>query len=183
MGGSAHDSSLAIAVDQRGHAYVIGRTWSTDFPTQNALQPDSGDVFIAKLSANGRRLLYSTYLGGSSDEYVPAIAVDQEGNAYVAGNTTSTDFPTRHALQPACALGPEGLCSDAFITKVNARGRLIYSTFLGGSGGEYANGIAVDREGNAYVTGETRSTDFPTRHALQPALGGDADVFVVKIRQ
>ena len=187
LGGSGFDSPTAIAVDQQGHAYVTVYTQSIDLPTQNALQPDSGDVYIAKLSANGRQLLYSTYFGGSSDEYVSAIAVDQEGNAYLGGSTASTDFPTRQALQPACALDPDGVCQDAFIAKLNATGsRLLYSTFLGGSSGDGANGIAVDQEGNAYVGGGTASTDFPTRQALQPACALDPDdvcqdAFIVKL--
>ena len=137
LGGSGFDYINAIAVDRHGHVYVIGYTQSIDFPTQHALQPvigavGSSDVFIAKLNANGRRLLYATYLGGSGEEFPGGLAVDQEGHAYVTGYTPSPDFPTRQALQPACALSPEGFCSDAFIVKLSATGsRLLYATYPG----------------------------------------------------
>jgi hypothetical protein len=121
-------------------------------------------------------LAYSTYLGGSGSDLYPAIAVDSSGNAYVTGQTNSGDFPTANAIQPVI----HG--SDAFVTKINRDGTaLVYSTYLGGSGGDGAASIAVDRGGNAYITGTTESGDFPSVNAIQPEFGGAGDAFVAKI--
>jgi Bacterial Ig-like domain (group 3)/Beta-propeller repeat len=186
VGGSGADQGNGIAVDSAGSAYVTGWTTSTDFPTKNPLQPSyggSGDAFVAKLNPAGSALLYSTYLGGSRSDHAYGIAVDSSGNAYVAGYTSSTDFPTMNPLQPAL-YGYE----DAFVTEINPTGSaLVYSTYLGGSGSDHAYGIAVDSSGNAYVTGITQSTNFPvTPGAIQPACGGadncaSGDAFVTEI--
>lgn len=189
LGGSGSEQlSGDIAVDGAGNAYVTGRTTSTDFPTLNAMQGAFGggqaDAFVTKLDTNGA-LAYSTYLGGGSDfapgfgpERASGIAVDADGNAYVAGWTDSTDFPTLNALQGALAGGG----TDAFVTKLDANGTLSYSTFLGGNGTDEGRGIAVDGSGNATVTGNTKASDFPTMNALQGALaGGDEDAFVTKL--
>jgi hypothetical protein len=183
LGGSGVDYGYGIAVDSSGNAYVTGRTYSTDFPTANPLQASCKgelDAFIAKLNPAGSALAYSTYLGGDRYDEGNGIAVDPSGNAYVAGVTYSANFPTVGALQATC-----GGCSsnaDAFVAKVNAIGSaLVYSTFLGGSGVDYGYGIAVDSSGNAYVTGETSSTDFPVARPLQPSAHGNFDVFVTKI--
>src|SRR6266404_2069098 len=123
-------------------------------------------------------LIYSTYLGGSSDDVGFGIAVDSVGNTYVTGRTSSADFPTMNPLQPTFAGGPY----DVFVTKLSATGSaLVYSTYLGGSGDEFGYGIAVDGAGNAYVTGWTTSTDFPTINPFQPTYGGNSDAFVAKI--
>ena len=183
LGGSGDEEGVGIAVDRAGQAYVTGGpTNSTDFPTtREALQPTFGgvyDAFVAKLNARGTALVYSTYLGGSEFENGSGIAVDRAGQAYVTGYTLSTDFPTKNALQSTF-----GGVEDAFVTKLNARGAaLVYSTYLGGSSLEFGGGIAVDRAGQAYVTGQTQSTDFPTKNALQPTFGGVEDAFVTKIR-
>jgi hypothetical protein len=180
LGGSGTDAGQGIAVDAAGNAYVTGQTTSTDFPTANALQPANGggaDAFVAKLNAAGTALAYSTYLGGSADDSGDGIAVDSQGNAYVTGATTSTNFPTANPLQPAY-----GGNSDAFVAKLNAMGSaLVYATYLGGSGDDVGQGIAVDSQGNAYVTGYTGSTNFPTANTLQPANGGGQDAFLAKI--
>jgi Bacterial Ig-like domain (group 3)/Beta-propeller repeat len=183
LGGSKGAGGTGIAVDSAGNAYVVGSTSSSDFPTKNPLQPNyagGGDAFVSKFDPTGSALVYSTYLGGSSGETGYGIAVDSAGSAYVTGVTTSTDFPTEDALQPNYG-GGGTYYGDAFVTKINAAGSaLVYSTYLGGSGGELASGIAVDSSGNAYVTGVTASTDFPTKNALQPANAGKTDVFVTK---
>ena len=181
LGGNDLDSGYAIAVDAAGNAYVTGSTWSSDFPTANALQPakSSGpDAFIAKVDTTGTALLYSTYFGGASDDWGNGIAVDEAGNAYVTGETWSSDFPRANALRPV----PGGI-PNAFVAKLDPAGRaLLYSTYLGGNSDDGANGIAVDSAGNAYVTGYTSSADFPTVNALQPTHGeGFSDAFVAKL--
>jgi hypothetical protein len=183
LGGGGVDYGYGIAVDSFGNAYVTGRTYSADFPTANPLQASYGgelDAFVAKLNATGSALVYSTYLGGSRYDEGNSIAVDSSGNAYVTGVTYSTNFPTATPFQSTC-----GGCStyaDAFVAKLNALGSaLVYSTYLGGSGVDYGYGIAVDSSGNAYVTGETSSTDFPVAHPLQASAHGNFDVFVTKI--
>jgi streptogramin lyase len=179
LGGTASDFGSSIAVDTAGSAYVTGYTQSPDFPMVNALQPTfpGTTAFVAKLNAAGSALVYSTYLGGGGDRG-NGIAVDSAGNAYVTGSTQSPDFPTVNALQPTLAGG-----SDAFVAKLNAAGSaLVYSTYLGG-GGDSGQGIAVDSAGNAYVTGYTGSSNFPTVNALQPTLAGGNDAFMAKIIQ
>jgi hypothetical protein len=180
LGGNGGDSGNAIAVDSGGNAYITGSTASPNFPTKNALQPALGggnNAFIAKLDPTGSALVYSTYLGGNSGDFGNAIAVDASGNAYVTGETASTNFPTKNALQSA-----SGGSLDAFVAKLDPTGStLIYSTYLGGSGGDLGNGIAVDGAGNAYITGSTASPNFPTKNALQPALGGGSDAFIAKL--
>ncbi len=185
LGGSAADEGFDIAVDTSGSAYVMGSTLSPDFPTASPIQPAHGggiwDAFVAKLNAAGSALVYSTYLGGSGAESslgAVGIAVDSSGNAYVTGRTDSTDFPTASPIQAAHGGGNR----DAFVTKLNAAGNvLVYSTYLGGSGGDEPFGIAVDASGNAYVMGLTRSTNFPTANPLQATLDGISDVFVTKL--
>ncbi len=133
---------------------------------------------MAKLNAAGSALVYSTYLGGSGDDQGNGIAVDSSGNAYVTGYTASTNFPTVNPLQSTLLCGGIDSCWEPFVAKLNAAGSaLVYSTYLGGSNGGQAYGIAVDSSGNAYVTGYTASTDFPTVNPIQaPA------ITVVRIR-
>jgi hypothetical protein len=187
LGGSPSAFGLGIAVDASGNAYVIGTTTSTDFPTTaGAFQTAFGgnqDAFVAKLDPTGARLVYSTYLGGSSYDVGLSIAVDAAGNAYVAGFTGSTDFPTTPGAFQTALGGTE----DAFVAKLDPTGAsLVYSTYLGGSGEDIGRGIALDTlvNPNAYVTGHTGSRDFPkTPGAFQPNYGGDLDIFVTKITE
>ena len=186
LGGSNIDIGLGIAVDSAGNAYVTGLTESTNFPTMNPLQPankgDAYTAFVAEIDATGSALVYSTYLGGSGAEVGYSIAVDSSANAYVTGETLSNDFPvTPGAFQTTCISCRNGN-NDAFVAKLNPSGSaLVYSTYLGGSGGNEGHGIAVDSAGNAYVTGWTQSTNFPTMNPLQPAYGGSTDAFVAEI--
>jgi len=162
LGGSNYDSGQGIAVDSSGKACVIGETRSSDFPVQNAYQETLGgysDAFITKFDPYGSGLSYSTYLGGSSSDYGYGIAVDSSGNCYATGEAESSDFPVQNAYQEAYRGN-----GDAFVTKLDPYGiGLLYSTYLGGSGGDVGRGIAVDPSGSAYVTGETSSASYLSR--------------------
>jgi hypothetical protein len=181
LGGSGAEEGDGIAADSAGNAYVVGITTSINFPTANALQPSFGggfnDAFVAKINASGSALVYSTYLGGNGNDLGYAIALDSARNVYVTGETISTNFPTVNPIQPTFAGGG----SDIFVSKINAGGSaLVYSTYLGGSNNESGRAIALDSSGNAFVTGQTNSPNFPTVAALQ-SLNGTSDVFVTKI--
>jgi Bacterial Ig-like domain (group 3)/Beta-propeller repeat len=184
LGGSRLDYGNGIAVDGTGNAYVTGYTTSTDFPIMNPFQATKrgrGDVFVAKLNPTGSALVYSTYLGRAGNDFGSAVAVDNAGNAYIAGGTHSGFFPTKNPLQA------KGGSYDGFVAKLNPPGSaLVFSTFLGGSGDDSVGSIAVDSTGNAYVTGRTSSTNFPvTSDALQTKCDGDCvhspDAFVAKL--
>jgi uncharacterized protein (TIGR03437 family) len=198
LGGDGSDTASSIAVDAAGNAYVTGTTLSANFPTANPFQQSlrGFDAFVAKLSADGSSLIYSTYFGGSALESGTGIAVDAAGSAYITGTTIgSTDLPTANAFQPApsggsCEIGATIPCADAFVAKFNAAGNgLIYSTYLGGGRFEMAAGIAVDAAGQALVTGSTSSNNFPTHNALQSGFAGGTceipdicfDAFVTKL--
>lgn len=180
LGGVGADAGYAIAVDRGGNAYVTGETASLNFPSAGFLQPlTSGgtDTFIAKLNATGSALVYSTYLGGSSNDIGYGIAVDGTGNAYVTGTTASNNFPMAAPLRPSFSGGVDG-----FIAKLNPAGSALnYSTYLGGSGRDLGYAITVDGTGNAYVTGSTDSLNFPTANPRQPVKGGSSDAFVTKV--
>ncbi len=170
LGGTAEDDGVAIAVDGSGNAYVTGQTKSTDFPIKNGLHGTNAggfDVFVTELSPTGS-LVYSTYIGGTSDDSGNAIAVDGSGDAFVAGGTGSSDFPTQGAFQSTF-----GGVLDAFVLELNPTGSaLTYSTFLGGSGSDVATGIALDSAGSAYIVGGTFSTDFKLQNPIQSAIAG-----------
>lgn len=232
LAGGQSQEGYGIAVDGQGCAYVTGYTDSSDFPTLNPWQPAmSGysDGFVTKLSANGSSLSYSSFLGYAYDDAGYGIALDGNGNAYIAGETInqqsiskilvakitaagtlaykfsfggtnhdvangiavdnagdvyitgftqSTDFPvSSNSIQSYL-----GGASNAFLAKIaGATGNLIYGTYLGGVSSDQGNAIAVDNSGNAYITGTTRSYDFPLQNPLQSALQGDSDAFVAKI--
>lgn len=183
LGGNGYDRGYGIAVDASGNACISGFTESKDFPvTASALfgnNAGDADAFVTKLSPSGNDLVYSTYLGGNGYDFSRGIAVDIFGNACITGSTSSSDFPTASAL-----FGSNAGDTDAFVTKLNALGSsLIYSTYLGGSGGDGGNGITIDTSGNAYITGETQSNDFPTASALfqNHSPGGAVDAFITKL--
>lgn len=183
LGGRDWDAGYGIATDAYGNAYVAGVTHSNNFPTFNPLQPafrgGASDAFVTMLDPSGALLTYSTYLGGTGIDTAYAIAVDPAGNAYVTGSTTNNTFPT---ASPLLTFG--GGTSDAFVAKIGVSdARLVYSTFLGGTGADVAQGIAVDPVGNVHVTGYTASTTtFPLALALQPMhAGGTNDGFVTEI--
>jgi len=165
LGGRSGSAGNAIAIDRNGDAFVAGLAYAPDFPTTKgafqASAPGFENGFVSKLAPNGRRLLYSTYLGSHGEEggLIDTIAIDPSGNAYVAGYTFSAVFPTT----PGAAEGASPGGIDGFAAKLDPSGsHLVYSTYIGGSGDDDAHDIAVDGAGNAYVTGSTASRDFPT---------------------
>jgi len=179
IGGSGDDRAAAIAVNGSGQAYVTGSTASTNFPLLLPLRTTLGGAktaFVLKLNATGNQLLYSTYLGGTNYDIGTAIAVDAAGNAYVAGDTLSTNFPVLGGVQTVSGGG-----TDAFVTKLTTVGALSYSTYLGGAANEHAGGIAVDASGAAYVAGGTTSTNFPVAGAIQATNRGAQDAFISKL--
>jgi hypothetical protein len=192
LAGSLASQANAIAVDSAGSAYVTGDTHASDFPTVNPVQPtntfNNQDAFVSKLSPDGSSLIYSTYLGGNTPvgggQTAWSIAIDSTGNAYVTGNTEDTDFPTVNPLQATNKTSAPS-SGTGFVAKYNAAGSaLIYSTYLGGSAQDTPWGIAADSNGNAYVTGETNSADFPTANPIQSACNDCPAVdnaFVTKI--
>jgi beta-propeller repeat-containing protein len=186
LGGSFEEFTGSIAVDAAGNAYVTGATFSLDFPTSNPLQPNLGgtdDIFVAKLNPEGSALVYSTYLGGSGFDEGDGIAVDEDGNAYVTGLTSSPDFPIKNPLQPNLAGDPASFNQDLFVTKLNPEGSaLVYSTYLGGTGPEIGVDLAVDNERNVYVAGVSSSSDFPTMNPLQATQPGFIDVVAAKLK-
>ncbi|MEE9533318.1 MAG: SBBP repeat-containing protein, partial [Acidimicrobiia bacterium] len=191
LGGSLIDTANGIFVDAAGSAYVTGSTDSggaTPFPTTvgafDTLFAGVTDAFVTKVNAAGSALTYSTYLGGSDIDRGNGIALDSVGNVYVTGDTVSADFPTAGSpFQPNLA---SPVLTDAFATKLNPAGAgaadLVYSTYLGGSDIDQGNDIIVDLLDNAYVTGHTVSTDFPTAR-FQDTFGGDRDAFISKITE
>lgn len=185
LGGSNVEQIVGgdIAVDVAGNAYVTGLTASMDFPLQNPFQgtlKGVSDAFVTKLDSTGSALIYSTYLGGSSLERGWGIAVDTSNNAYITGATASSDFPLMNPFQSTFGGGS----FDAFITKFNSTGSaLLYSSYLGGSNSESELGgdVAIDAFGQAVVTGETDSINFPLQNPFQGTYsGGGKDAFVTK---
>ena len=173
LGGNGGEPKTEIGVDGSGHAVVGGETTSTDLATAGAFDTTYGgpnaDGFVAKLTADGSALSYATYIGGSSTELGKGIALDEDGNAYFAGGTLSTDFPTTPGAYDTT---PHNHPADAFVTKLRPDGAsLAYSTVVGGDGEDQAEGIDVNDRGEAHITGLTYSPDFPTTpDALDPAL-------------
>ena len=173
LGGSGDDYAHAVAVDSSGCAYVVGETGSWNFPTQGPAQQSMAgdtDVFVTKWNAAGTGIVYATYIGGRGRDVATGVAVNAAGNAYVTGFTYSGDFPISGGALRSGFAG----ASKAFAFKLNPSGNaLVYATFLGGSGDDYAAGIAVDSSGEAHIAGYTASVDFPvTQGAFQPYYGG-----------
>ncbi len=187
LGGQNSELGFGITVDANNQAYITGGTSSTNFPTtlgafQTTFRGGFLNVFVTKLNSTGSALIYSTYIGGTGNlvngDLGRSIAIDSSGNAHVTGETTSADFPTANSFQSFRGGG-----DDAFVLKLNSVGSaLIYSTYLGGTGQDRGQGIALDQAGNAYVTGLTDSLNFHVYNAFQPHHGGGQfDAFVAKI--
>ncbi len=190
IGGETGEIAYSIVVDEDGCAYITGMTLSYDFPTtkgaisriyNSGSRSGAGDAFVAKLSSDGSSLLYSTFLGGERGDYGLSITLDAEKNIYVAGVTNSWNFPiTKGALKENLEYYYP---TNGFITKISPDGgRLIYSTFFGGSSDDSCYSITVDKKGYAYVTGVATSSDFPiTENAFDKGRGGDSDAFISKL--
>ncbi|MHA2274997.1 MAG: DUF7948 domain-containing protein, partial [Candidatus Kariarchaeaceae archaeon] len=163
LGGNGDDRGNDIVVDDSNNIYVTGQTQSTNFPTtaQALNQTKNGgtwDSFVIKLNNSGNEIIYSTYIGGSNDDFAEAIELDTDGNVYLTGYTSSSDFPRVNAIQ----IGLEG-GFDAFVLKLDPTGsNLIFSTYLGGDSNDRAYDLAVDAKSSVYLTGETSSVDFDT---------------------
>jgi hypothetical protein len=200
FGGNRSATAWAVAVNTNdGSIYIAGQTLSKQFyPTPGAFQTNfaggtkTGDAFVAKFDNTGQNLLYFTYLGGSGDDAAYGLAVDSAGDAYIAGFTDSTNFPTTNAIYPRISgtfnKDFRTYLADAFVAELNPGGsNLVYSTYLGGEAPDAAYGIAVDSSGDAYVTGFTYSTNFPTTNAIQNHLACtyseffNANAFVTEI--
>ena len=194
LGGTSHEMGAGIAVDAAGNAYVTGFTQSPNFPTTSGAFDRTGaasnnlDVFVSKLNPTGTALVYSTFIGGTNFDWGRDIEVDAAGNAYVTGQTRSSNFPTTGGAFdrsfnvdncPRCGIDQY----DAFVAKLNPAGSsLVYSTFLGGTDLDDSLGIAIDGARNAYVTGQTVSSNFPvTAGAFDRTANGGFDAFVTKL--
>jgi hypothetical protein len=184
IGGSISEEAYGIAIDGSGNAYITGETWSTNFDiTLGAFQTSNGgysDVFVTKLNSTGTGLIYSTYIGGSGDDYGYDIAIDGSSNVYITGKTNSSNYDISLGAFQSIKEG----YADVFVTKLNSTGTgLIYSTYIGGTDSEVGYGIAIDNSGNAYITGWTGSTDYDiTSGTFQTTYGGgSSDAFVTKL--
>ncbi|MHA1309026.1 MAG: SBBP repeat-containing protein [Candidatus Heimdallarchaeota archaeon] len=182
MGGHGFDGVYGIAVSSDESCYLTGYTESANFPTLNAYNAttdnifdDPGDAFVSKFSESGL-LLWSTYLGGNEDDAGLGIAVDLDGNCYVVGDTGSTNFPTLNAFDDTITL----YNYDAFLSKFSTSGSLLWSTYLGGTDDEEGLGIAVDNEGNCYAIGYTQSNDFPLKNPYDSTYN-NYEAFITKI--
>jgi uncharacterized repeat protein (TIGR01451 family) len=193
FGNASQEVITDIALDAAGNIYLTGQTAeSAQFPIVNAqwpTKPGNTDGFVTKFNPAGTAIIYSTFLGGAENdnvhEHYGRIAVDAAGNAYLAGNTLSSNFPTTANADDATFSGdaPSGN-SDAYFTKLSPTGTLLYSTYIGGSKGDYATGVGVDAAGNAYVSGATASSEaegFPvTANSYDPTYNNQGDLFLVK---
>lgn len=184
LGGTDSDVAIAMTIDTADNAYILGASTSGDFPTASPYQaananPGSADNFVTKLDPTGSSLIYSTYLGGTGTDYPTSneIALDGSDNVFVSGFTDSTDFPVTGGSYQGVNAG--GI--DAYVTKLDATGSgLIYSTYLGGSGNDFSEGLALNSSYEVYITGQTDSSDFPVNSAFQVSNGGGVDAFVAR---
>jgi hypothetical protein len=180
LGGSQGEKGWGLTIDEQGSIYVCGRTNSTDFPIKNAIQDtkkEGWDMYIAKISSNGDRIIFSTYLGGNGyEEEANRITVDDQGCAYFTGYTTSSDFPVMNPSD-----GTYNGKWDSFVSKISSNGEeLLYSTYLGGQKDDDGYQVAIDNKGSFYVVGWTESVNFPIKNPFNRFYRGLRDVFVTK---
>ena len=184
LAGSSLDYPSAIAVDGSGNAYIAGTTLSNDYPLANAYQKTKApgyDAFLSKISSDGTRLIYSTYLGGNQDESIDAVTVDSAGNAFLAGSTSSLDFPTINAIQSSPANGT----TSTFVAQLDPSGqKLPFATYLTGSsysGGDFATAIALDQDGSIWVAGQAGTISFPLVNPVQTTLGPNGAGYIARL--
>jgi len=179
LGGGDWDGAYGIATDSAGSVWVTGNTSSSDFPAPGGFKTTTntqyGDAFVARITSSGT-LAWATYLGGIYEDEAFAIATDASGNAWVTGPTESPDFPVLGAFQGQIAGD-----YDVFVAEITPQGALAWASYLGGSDFEWADGIACDSTGNAWVTGSTSSADFPTPGGFQSYAGAVSDAFIARI--
>ena len=180
FGGNDSDIGFDVAVDSFGYFYIVGETSSPDFPMKNDFNVSFNggsypDVFLSKFDSSGH-LIFSTFLGGNLSDVGFSVAIDRFNNIYVTGSTQSSNFPLLNSFQNSF-----GGRTDVFVSKFNSTGFLLFSTFLGGSFDDYGHSIGVDSYGNCYITGFTRSPDFPTKNAYNSTYGGNFDSFITKL--
>jgi hypothetical protein len=183
-GGSGQDYAEAIAVDNNtGETVAAGFTDSLDFPADS--QSSATNIFVSKLSADGSTLVFSTYIGGSFNQDARGVAIDKDGNIYLTGQTTSSDFPRiGYATAPCRTIGgcpgppPSQIPADFFVVELDRNGKALFSDRFGGKNNDYGNAIAVDNQGQVYVAGRTYSPDFPVKNHAKTALSGPSDAFV-----
>jgi len=191
LGGTSNDIAGGITADNRGWAYIVGASASSNFPAINGYSSTNngsfvfGDVIVARFDAFGQ-LLSSTFLGGAGNDVGTDIALGKDGSIYVCGYTSSWNFPHPSGFDPDLNVSGSGFATDAFVAKFDPTLRTLeYATYLGGNGDDAAFGIAVDSNDNAYVTGTTRSNDFPTsKNAFDQSLNDTAnstDLFLTKV--
>lgn len=180
IGGSSQDIGYAIGHDANGYLYVAGTTYSSDFPTAGPASgntpPGGEDLFLAKIDPRNSQVVYAGFFGGSGNDSFGGMVVDPNGFVYLTGTTGSSNFPTANGAQTSLSGS-----TDAFAMKLDLFETPIYSTYLGGTGNESGNAIAVDSQGRMWVTGGTQSTDFPITNGFQTASGGSQDAFVAGI--
>jgi len=189
VGGDDSDIGIAVALDNDNNVYMAGHTKSVNFPTTEGCFDDqknaSNDIVILKMSPDCKELLFSTLVGGDAPDYGIAIAVDEEDNVYITGQTMSSDFPTTDGCFDDSYNGSGDGAGDVFALKLNPEGsQLLYSTFIGGDGEDWGGGIVLDGDNNSYLTGHTNSTGFPTTEGCFDDTyngTGQSDVFVAKL--
>ncbi|HLK22853.1 MAG TPA: SBBP repeat-containing protein, partial [Bryobacteraceae bacterium] len=183
LSGSNQDVAQTIGLDRIGFLWVAGTTYSTNFPNGSAFQTKQGggtDIFVTKIDPNakaGHQIVFSSYLGGGTNDTLGGMAVGPNGDVYLTGTTFSADFPMVNAAQTVL-----GGTNDAFVAWINSSRKLGYSTFLGGKGDETGLGVTFNSENEIFVTGGTDSTDFPTGAPLQSATGGRDDAYVAEYK-
>ncbi len=185
LGGIQDDCCMGMAVDDAGCAYLVGFTYSRNFPLENAFDSSitGCDAFLTKFMPAGNAVEFSTYLGGSENEWAESVALDNDGNIYLTGGTRSTDFPLVNPFQPDF-MGGTTVGIDNFVCKFNpAASALVYSTYLGGTDDDFNEKITVDKYGMAFVTGYTYSVDYPLADPIYGTLNGGTDISVTAFSQ
>lgn len=188
LGGDDADGAFAGALDNES-IYLGGFTRSNFYagdPFESPMPSGelTGDAWVARLSSDGKRVVYESAFGGSGLDYVTDLAVTESGDLVAVGLTYSPDFPTREAMQSSnggCASAESECAADAFVVRLNADGSIDYATYLGGSGADTASGVTLSNSGRVFISGTTRSSNFPVRRGFQRKLGGDNDAFVVQL--